>query len=79
MALARINNGAENSHQPTRERQRRMCRFRLPAHTSAFLERFGPIRGHFALKLYVLGESHYRAQLARQFASWQRCTTLILE
>lgn len=36
-APARVNNRAENSHQPTRERERRMRGFRDPKRTQAFL------------------------------------------
>ena len=41
-ASARVNNRAENSHQPTRERERRMRGFRDPERTQAFLSSFGP-------------------------------------
>ena len=40
-AAARLNNPAENSHQPTRERERRMRGFRDPKRTQAFLSCFG--------------------------------------
>jgi putative transposase len=53
-ASARVNNRAENSHQPTRERERRMRGFRDPKRTQAFLSSFGPIRQHFALKRHLL-------------------------
>src|SRR3979411_1015092 len=46
-AAARLNNRAENSHQPTRERKRRMRGFRNPKRTQKFLSCFGPIRQHF--------------------------------
>lgn len=69
-AAARLNNRAENSHQPTRERERRMRGFRLPARTPAFLSRFGPIRQHFALKRHLLRASLYRKQLAACFDAW---------
>jgi putative transposase len=36
-AAARLNNRAENSHQPTRERERRMRGFRSPRRTQRFL------------------------------------------
>jgi hypothetical protein len=39
-AAARVNNCAENSHQPTRERERRMRGFRDPKRTQAFLSNF---------------------------------------
>jgi putative transposase len=48
-ASARIKNRAENSHQPTRERERRMRGFRDPERAHAFLSNFGPIHQHFAL------------------------------
>ncbi|MBB5496430.1 transposase-like protein [Paraburkholderia sp. MM5384-R2] len=38
-ACARVNNRAENSHQPTRERERRMRGFRLPERTRSSAER----------------------------------------
>ncbi len=38
---ARVNNRAKNSHQPTRERERRMRGFRDQTRTQAFLESFG--------------------------------------
>jgi putative transposase len=43
-AAARVNNGAENSHQPTRRRERQMCGFRDARRTQAFLSCFGVIR-----------------------------------
>jgi putative transposase len=36
-AAARVNNRAENSHQPTRRRERQMCSFRDARRTQAFL------------------------------------------
>ncbi len=41
-AAARVNNRAENSHQPTRERERRIRGFRLPGRTQAFLSCVSP-------------------------------------
>ncbi len=75
-ASARVNNRAENSHQPTRERERRMRGFRDPDRTQAFLSSFGPIRQHFALKRHLLRASLYRNQLAARFAGWHRFTGL---
>lgn len=68
-ASARVNNRAENSHQPTRERERRMKGFRCPALTQAFLSSFGVIRQHFALERHRLSAARYRAALAKRFAS----------
>nr|WP_246282630.1 IS6 family transposase [Paraburkholderia caffeinitolerans] len=73
-ASARLNNRAENSHQPTRERERRMRGFRDRERTQAFLSSLGPIRQHFALKRHLLRASLYRQQLAARFDAWHRFT-----
>jgi putative transposase len=73
---ARVNNRVENSHQPTRERERRMRGFRDPERTQAFLSSFGPIRQHFALRRHLLRASLYRKQLAARFAAWHRFTEI---
>lgn len=73
-AAARVNNCAENSHQPTRERERRMRGFRDPKRTQAFLSNFGAIRQHFALKRHLLRASLYRKHLAARFSAWRELT-----
>jgi putative transposase len=75
-AAARFNNRAENSHQLTRERERRMRGFRDPKRTQAFLSSFGPIRQHFALKRHLLRASLYRKHLAARFAAWREFTNV---
>jgi putative transposase len=57
------NNRAENSHQPTREREQRMRGFRDPERTQAFLSSFGPIRQHFALKRHLLIGQEFCGQM----------------
>ncbi len=69
-AVTRLNNRAKNSHQPTRERERRMRGFRSPKRTQKFLSCFGPIRQHFALKRHLLPAALYRKQLAARFVAW---------
>lgn len=71
-AAARLNNRAESSHQPTRERERRMRGFRNPKRTQRFLSCFGPIRQHFALERHLLRASLYRKQLAARFVTWSK-------
>jgi putative transposase len=82
-ASARVNNRADNSHQPTRERERRIPQgdfpwgvrgFRLPERTQAFLSSFDPIGQHFALKRHLLRASLYRKHLAARFDEWHRFT-----
>ena len=45
----RLNNRAENSHQPTRQRERTMRRFKSVGQAQRFLSAFGLISGHFTL------------------------------
>ncbi|MGF6478069.1 hypothetical protein QFZ91_000230 [Paraburkholderia sp. JPY419] len=66
-------NRAENSHQPTRERERRMPGFRDPKRTQAFLSSFGPIRQHFALEPHGLRAFLY---LAARFVAWREFTNV---
>ncbi|KVM10139.1 transposase [Burkholderia ubonensis] len=70
-AATRVNNRAENSHQPAWEHERRMRGFRDPKRTQAFLASFGPIRQHFAPKRHLLRASLYRKHLAGRFAAWR--------
>jgi len=73
---ARLNNRAENSHQPTRERERRMRGFRHPKRTQEFLSNYGPIRQHFAPKRHPMGAALYRKHLADQFVAWREFAEL---
>ncbi|KVQ49930.1 transposase [Burkholderia cepacia] len=70
-AAARVNNRAENSHQPTRRRERQMQGFRNPRRTQAFLSRFGPIRQHFALPRHRMKAACHRAILQARLFAWQ--------
>ncbi|RQH04996.1 IS6 family transposase [Paraburkholderia dinghuensis] len=69
-ASARVNNRAENSHQPTRRRERQMQGFRDPRRTQAFLSRFGPIRQHFVLPRHRMKAASHRAQLKARLHAW---------
>jgi hypothetical protein len=42
-----LNNRGENSHQPTRQRERRMQGFQSPGHAQRFLAAYGPMAQHF--------------------------------
>jgi putative transposase len=42
-----LNNRVENSHQPTRQRERAMRRFTSPGHAQRFLSAFSGISPHF--------------------------------
>ncbi len=64
------NNRAENSHQPTRRRERAMQRFRSPRHAQRFLSAFGPIRDHFSPRRHRLKAREYRAERLQRFQVW---------
>jgi putative transposase len=66
-----LNNRAENSHQPTRQRERAMRRFKGPGPAQRFLEPFGPIREHFCPGRHRLSASDYRVTLTARFGTWR--------
>jgi len=66
-----LNNRAENSHQPTRTRERRMRRFKSPGQAQRFLSTFGPIRDHFHPKQHQLTACRYRQLLHQRIKSWR--------
>ena len=70
----RLNNRAENSHQPTRERERRMRRFKSPGHAQRFLAAYGPIASHFRPRRHRLTAEAYRETRAERFATWRAVT-----
>ena len=69
-----LNYRAENSHQPTRERERRMRRFTSPGHAQRFLATYGPIAAHFRPRSYRLPAAHYRQQRQQRFQTCQEVT-----
>ncbi|HEU5097601.1 MAG TPA: DDE-type integrase/transposase/recombinase [Roseiflexaceae bacterium] len=66
----RLNNRAENSHQPTRQRERVMRRFKSAGHAQRFLAAQSPIREHFCFCRQCLGAKRYRVVLQERFAIW---------
>jgi putative transposase len=66
-----LNNRAENSHQPTRERERRMRRFKSPGHAQRFLAAYGPIASHFRPRRHRLAAPDYRRLRHERFATWR--------
>jgi putative transposase len=49
-----LNNRAENSHQPTRRRERRVPRFKSTHHAQRFLSSHGQIHNLFQLRRHLL-------------------------
>jgi putative transposase len=65
------NNRAENSHQPTRERERRRRRFRSPGEAQRFLSTFSTISNQFRQPRHQMQACHHRVLMARRFAEWR--------
>jgi putative transposase len=69
-----LNNSCENSHRPTRQRERRMQGFKSPAHAQRFLSTYGPIAQHFRRRRHLLSASAYRQEMRNRFVSWAEST-----
>jgi putative transposase len=70
-----LNNRAENSHQPTRQRERRMKRFKSPEHAQRFLEIHDIVSAHFRPKRHLLPAACYQAERQRRFQTWKQIIT----
>ena len=65
-----LNNRAENSHQPTRRRERQMKRFKSPRQAQRFLSAHEQVNNLFHLRRDHVSASEYRAARARAFETW---------
>jgi len=59
----RLNNRAENSHQPTREKERQMRGFKAPASAQRFLSSMGAIMNLLKVGRYKHSAQEYRKRL----------------
>jgi len=73
-----LNNRAENSHQPTRQREWYMQRFKSPGHAQQFLSAYGPIVQHFRPRRHRLYAPTYRSEMQQRFQSWREISSLTL-
>src|SRR3954469_2486109 len=69
-----LNNRAENSHQPTRRRERQMKRFKSAGQAQRFLAAHDQINNLFYLRRDHLPASEYRAARGRAFERWAAVT-----
>jgi putative transposase len=69
-----LNNRAENSHQPTRQRERRMQGFKSPGHAQRFLAAYGPIAQHFRPRRHLFSAPEYRQEMQKRFQVWGEVT-----
>ena len=69
-----LNNRAENSHQPTRRRERQRKRFKSARHVQRFVSIHGPIANLFYLHRDHVTASEYRGARLRAFGVWPDIT-----
>src|SRR3954466_10910504 len=69
-----LNNRAENSHRPTRRRERQMQRFKSPGHAQDFLAAHAMIYGHFRPRRHLMSADQYRRARAKAFQIWRQET-----
>ena len=70
-----LNNRAENSHLPTRRRERIMKRFKSPPQVQMFLSIHDHVANLFHLPRNRLSAIDYRADRAQAIATWAEITT----
>jgi putative transposase len=72
-----LNNRAEVSHQPTRQRERQMRRFKSPGQAQRFLSAHDPINNLFRCGRHLMRAAHYRVFREQAFATWREVTGLL--
>ena len=65
-----LNNRAENSHIPVREREKRMRKFKSPEQAQSFLDRFEFIRSFTKPMRHLIGAGRYRRSFKRRLKTW---------
>jgi putative transposase len=69
-----LNNRCENSHRPTRQRERPMQGFKSAGHAQRFLSAYGPISQRFRPKRHLLSASEDRQEMKNRFEGWAEVT-----
>jgi putative transposase len=69
-----LNNRAENSHQPTRQRERAMKGFRSVGGAQRFLSAFSGISPHFRPRRHLMTAAAHRDEMSIRFAIWDQIT-----
>ena len=64
------NNRAEVSHQPTRQRERHMRRFKSPGQAQRCLTIHGAVQNLFRFGRHLLRAGNYRALRSQAFQTW---------
>jgi putative transposase len=69
-----LNNRAENSHQPTRQRERAMKGLRSVGSAQRFLACFSRISAHFRPRRHRMTAPVYRSVMTDRFTTWNQIT-----
>jgi putative transposase len=69
-----LNNRAENSHRPTRRRERQMQRFKSSSQAQRFLSAHSMIYGHFRPRRHLMTAADYRCARTKIFKVWRQET-----
>ena len=67
-----LNNGAENSHQPTRRRERQMKQFKSAGQAQRFLSAHDQINNLFKLRRDHVTAQQHRASRTQTFQVWTK-------
>jgi putative transposase len=70
----RMNNRAENSHQPSRGRERGMRGFKSMRHAQRFLSVHAQVSNHFRPGRHLMRACNYRTLMHRRFSAWSQIT-----
>ena len=68
----RVNNRAENSHQPVRRRERKQQRFKSPGSAQRFLSIHAAVYNAFYVQRHLLSRRIFKAFRAETFAVWNQ-------
>jgi putative transposase len=66
-----LNNRSENSHQPTRQRERGMKKFKSPGHLQRFLSIHDPIANLFHLPRHEMPSTDFREMRSLAMQTWR--------
>jgi transposase-like protein len=69
------NNRAENSHQPTRRRERKMQRFKSPGSAQKFLSAHAAVYNTFNVQRHLTTRRTHRALRAAAMSTWREAAT----
>lgn len=70
-AAARLKNRVEQSHQPTRVRERQMRRFKSVASAQRFLATFSRFCNHFRVRRHLLTAGAHRVVRHARYVTWR--------